>query len=192
MRHANLILIIFMLLFLLGTGCSMGNKAASHAAAKVGNIVITVNGVQSFKQEKADKMTDRQALDIIIERSLLFQEAQRQGIAMTLSEAKEYARGQRNILEENNSKETKKSIMDLTKRLNITYNRYWSDYAPKGYMKAVSESRMKEKFMDEILRGITEKYPSWGDKQIEDEAKTAYNKKISELKKQYKVKYYIN
>ncbi|MDI6619716.1 MAG: hypothetical protein QME45_13865 [Clostridiales bacterium] len=170
----------------------MGNKAASHAAAKVGNIVITVNGVQSFKQERADKMTDRQALDIIIERSLLFQEAQRQGIAMTLSEAKEYARGQRNILEENNSKETKKSIMDLIKRLNITYNRYWSDYAPKGYMKAVSESRMKEKFMDEILRGITEKYPSWGDKQIEDEAKTAYNKKISELKKQYKVKYYIN
>ncbi|HBM79368.1 MAG TPA: hypothetical protein DD426_00785 [Clostridiaceae bacterium] len=192
MRHANLILIIFMLLFLLGTGCSMGNKAASHAAAKVGNIVITVNGVQSFKQERVDKMTDRQALDIIIERSLLFQEAQRQGIAMTLSEAKEYARDQRNILEENNSKETKKSIMDLTKRLNITYNRYWSDYAPKGYMKAVSESRMKEKFMDEILRGITEKYPSWGDKQIEDEAKTAYNKKISELKKQYKVKYYIN
>lgn len=178
-------------LVLLAAGCRTVSVPDSPPAAQVGEDIILVKDIQSFKQNRSDNITDREALDILVERDLLFQEAEKQGLALSLQEAKEYAKEQREIIE-SSGQDGKKVIDDIISKLGVSYEKYWDEEAPKGYMRAISQSNMKNSIRDEIRDEIQKNHPDLSDEEVQKIFDEMYREKIEELKIKYQVKYYIN
>jgi hypothetical protein len=191
MKHTFLILIIAFTLTLYIAGCKSKSMPDSPPAAQVGEDIILIKDIQSYKQNSSEKLTDKQVLDILVEKDLLFQEAQKEGVALSLQEAKQYASEQREIIE-SSGEEGKKAMDEITKKLGVDYEKYWKDDAPKGYMRAISQSNMKNKIKKEIQKKILESYSGLNNEDVEKLFNEMYAKKIEELKEKYKVKYYID
>lgn len=190
MKHSTL-LAMAAVLVLVAVGCKADSVPDSPPAAQVGEDIILMKDIQAFRQSRSDNLTDRQALDILVERDLLFQEAEKQGLALSLQEAKEYAKEQRKIIESSGQDE-KKVIDNIIRKLGVSYEKYWEEEAPKGYMRAISQSNMKNSIRDEIRDDILKNHPGLSNEEVQKIFDEMYREKIEELKTKYEVKYYIN
>lgn len=191
LKYTPFILAIIILVAMSYSACGSKAPADNPAAAQVGDTIISVKDVESFRNMTDKTLTDKQAVDILIERSILFQESQNQGISVSLQEAKEYSKEQRKIIETSGGEQAREVMNDAAKRLKVSYEKYWDEYAPKGYMRALSEAKMKRKIEDEIQSDLVKNHPDLSPEDTKKMFDKMYNDRINELKVKYTIKYYI-
>lgn len=191
MRKLHIMICITGVLILTILGC--GSKTAQNvpAAAQVGDSIITIKDIEVYKKMKDDSLSDKQAVDMLVEKNILYQEAVNESIDVSLQDAKEYAQEQRKIIETTGGEESKKVIDELIQKIGVSYDEYWEDYAPRGYMRTLSETNMKKRLNDDIREELLKESPGLSGDEMVKAINEKYNGKIDELKLKYSVKYYI-
>lgn len=191
MRKLYIMICITGVLILTILGC--GSKAAQNvpAAAQVGDSIITIKDIEVYKKIKDDSLSDKQVVDMLVEKNILYQEAVNESIDISLQDAKEYAQEQRKIIETTGGEESKKVIDELIQKIGVSYDEYWENYAPRGYMRTLSETNMKKRLNDDIREDLLKESPGLSGDEMVKAINEKYNGKIDELKLKYSVKYYI-
>lgn len=150
---------------------------------------ITTGDVDNFKNYRQDNLPDKQALEMIIERELLYKEAQAQCLTATLKETRAESDRAKNTLEQYETEQNKKMFQDEIKKLNISESEYWNNYYPKQLIKPLTVGKMKNSFKNKIYKDIINNHSDWGQPEIEKGSKEAYDKAINDLKSKYNLKY---
>lgn len=183
-----------MLLFILIVGCKQDSTLFSEK--HTGNTLVTFDGgkitsgdLANFLKYRQDSMSDNQALEMIIERELLYKEAQAQGLTATLKEAKAESDKQKSTYEQYGTEQDKKELQAVLNELNISEKEYWNNYSPKAYRKSITIASMKKSVKDKIYADVIENHSDWGQTEIEKEFDESYSKAINDLKTKYNLQY---
>lgn len=194
MKIKSITFISIVFILLLAMGCSQVRtsgvlKGSVLAAFNGGN--ITAADVKNFKRYRKDNLTDKQALEILIERELLYKEALRQGKAVSIKEAQAEADKARTLLERYGTVKDRKAVQDEILKLKITEDKYWNEYYPKRLIKPMSTAKMKHEIKNEIYSDIIKSHGDWGQSEIKKQADEDYIKAINDLKARYDLRYNI-
>lgn len=156
----------------------------------------TINGVKINPKDVYDQqafleiingeqpvIAKQKAIEQVVEDTLLFNEAQKRNLVITLDEAKAFAKTQREMLEKNrqssnpeevkNAEEVSKMIAKLIQGLKITEEEYWNQYVLQGYLKYNSIAKLRA----EITK----------DAKTDKDAQDTWKNFVSELKKSAKI-----
>lgn len=193
MKNKVISLSLIILLSILVTGCKKDITLISEGHA--GKTLVTFDGskitsgdIDNFKKSRQDNITDKQALEMMIEKELLYKEAQSQGLTATLKEAKEESNRQKNMYKQYATEEQKKELQDILKELNITEKEYWNDYSPKAFRKSITIARMKKSVEGKIHTDILKNHSDWGQAEIKKGLEESYSNAINDLKPKFNLK----
>jgi Skp family chaperone for outer membrane proteins len=150
---------------------------------------ITTVDLDNFKKYRQDSLSDKQALEMIIEREFLYKEAQSLGITVSLKEAQAESEKAKSAIEQYGTEQDKRMIQDEIKKLDISESKYWNDHHPKQLIKPLTCEKMRKSIQDKIYADIIRNYSNWGQPEIEKGSKGAYDKAISDLKSKYNIQY---
>ena len=194
MKKKAISLSLIVLLLILVTGCKKDIVLVSER--HTGKTLVTFDGskitsgdIENFKKNRQDNISDKQALEMVIEKELLYKEAQAQGLIATLKEAKAESNRQKNMREQYATEEEKKEFQDILKELNISEKEYWNDYSPKAFRKSITIASMKKSIEDKIYADIIKNHSDWGQAEIKKGFEEFYNKAINDLKSKLNLKY---
>jgi t-SNARE complex subunit (syntaxin) len=161
-----------------------------------GNALVTFDGgkitsgdLVNYKKHKNSVLSDKQALEMMIERELLYKEAQAQDLTATSKEAKAESDKQKSMYKQFSTEEEKKEFEDILKELNISEKEYWNDYSPKSYRKTITIAKMKKSIEDKIYDDIIKNHSDWGQAEIKKGFEESYSKAINDLKSKFNLKY---
>ncbi|TKI57492.1 hypothetical protein E8L90_19655 [Brevibacillus antibioticus] len=103
-----------------------------------------------------EKLSDTDLLKDLVIDKLLVQEAEKQGVAVSLEKAKEHSQEMRKTLEsttDEKAKEFQKNVINVT---DLSEDEYWESHAPEAYRNQLSIQNLIEKLVqDEILPNAT-------------------------------------
>jgi t-SNARE complex subunit (syntaxin) len=182
------------LFFIFAVGCKKDSILYSERHA--GNTLVTFDGgkitsgdLENYKKHKNSALSDKQALEMMIEKDLLYKEAQAQNLTATLKEAKAESDKQKSMYEQYGTEQEKKEFQDILKELNISEKEYWNDYSPKAYRKQITIARMEKSIKDKIYADIIKKHSNWGQAEIKKGFDESYSRAINDLKTKYNLQY---
>lgn len=183
---------IIILLFIFTMGCNQDSISDKHT----GNTLVTFDGdkitsgdVENFKKYRQDNLFDKQALEMIIERELLYKEAQEQDMVATLKETRLISDKEKAMFEQYGTEKDKKEIQGIIKELKISEKEYWNNYVPRQHRKLLTIEKMKESIKDKIYADIIKNHSDWGQSEIEKGFNESYSKVINDLKSKYNLQY---
>jgi hypothetical protein len=183
---------LMILLFIFSLGCTQSYISDEQ----IGKTFVTFDGgkvtsgdIENFKKYRQDNLSDKQALEMIIERELLYKEAQAQGMTATLEDARVESDKVKSTFDQYGTEQDKKVIQDTTKELKISEKEYWNNYHPKGLLKTLSIGKVSKSIKDKIYSDIMKKHSNLGQAKIEREFKESYEKVINDLKSKYNLQY---
>lgn len=84
--------------------------------------------------------TKAQALQVIVRNSVIYEDAKRRGLAMTLEEARAVVAEQRRMYE-NGTLPERDRLRQLIAALNVDEKTYWDEIAPRDYAMLMSVTR---------------------------------------------------
>lgn len=103
----------------------------------------------------------KEAVNKIIEDTLLYNEAKKRKLTISKDEAVAFAKLQKEQLDKvENSDEVKKAIKNLIKGLGITEEEYWDNYVVEGYMKYNSIGKLRAEILKDV-HDINEQEKKW-------------------------------
>lgn len=192
-KKANLFaLIIMLLLFAVGCRKDIIQLSERHT----GNTLVTFDGgkitsgdLANYKKYKNNTLSDKQALEMMIERGLLYKEAQTKGLTASLKEAKAESDKEKNMFEQYGTEEDKEKFQDILKELNISEKEYWNNYITKVNRKNLTIAKMKKSIEDKIYNDIIKNHSDWGQAEIKKDFEGSYSKAINDLKSKFNLKY---
>lgn len=150
---------------------------------------ITISDIDDFKKYREDNLSDKQALEMLIEVEILYKEAKTQEITVTLEEAQLESERIKNELKQYGTEQDKKVIEDIIKELNISESEYWSNYYPKQVIKQMTYGKIRRPIIDKIHADIVENHSDWTKLEIKNGVNEDYSKVIDDLKVKYNIKY---
>ena len=194
MKKKAISLSLILLILILAIGC---NKDIILVTEKhTGNVLVTFDegkitsgDLVNYKKHKNRALSDKQALEMMIEREILCKEARAQDLTATSKEAKAESDKQKGMYEQFGTEEEKKDFQDILKELNISEKEYWNGYSPKSYRKEITITKMKKSIEDKIYDDIIKNHSDWGQAEIKKGFEESYSKAINELKSKFNLKY---
>jgi len=157
------------------------------AAAKVAGRKVTFGEMRVFKQNRNEYISDKQALDLLIEREVLFEEAKTLNVTVSPEDVKQEVHRAKMDFVTSGSEEEEEMLHEQIKILGLSYDQYWDEYLPQSYAKLKTMVRMKKVIRDQI-----EESNNMSSEKMKKEYDKLYQEKIEELKQKYGVEYYLN
>lgn len=127
-----------------------------------------ISDYQAYLEEVQGQKSDvakQNAIDKVIEDTILYNEAKKRNLVISIEEAKAFSQSQRNIINNDqtqNSQEVKLMISNLIEGLGITEEQYWNEYAVKGYLKYNSIGKLKAQ-ITKNAKNDAEQDQAWND-----------------------------
>lgn len=129
----------------------------------------------------SNEISDNDLLTELVMDELLVQEAENQGVSVSLNTAKEYSMKMKGILEnaDEKSKEFQRNAIEVT---GLSEDKYWEEYAPQMYRKQLSTSNLVEKLVkDGVLPNAVDNLDDFN-KAFEKYKKELYKKASKKVK----------
>ncbi|EJL43557.1 SurA N-terminal domain-containing protein [Brevibacillus agri] len=129
----------------------------------------------------SNEISDNDLLTELVMDELLVQEAENQGVSVSLNTAKEYSIKMKEILEnaDEKSKEFQRNAIEVT---GLSEDKYWEEYAPDMYRKQLSTSNLVEKLVkDGVLPNAIDNLDDFN-KAFEKYKKELYKKASKKVK----------
>ncbi|HEX2925492.1 MAG TPA: SurA N-terminal domain-containing protein [Ruminiclostridium sp.] len=175
-----------------GTKEQVSSQKKEDIVATIDGEKITQNGFDSYKNGlntgRQTKLTDKQVLDKIIERQVIYDEAVKEGFSVTDEEVDKEINTSRDALTRN--PEEYKSMKAYIISLNMTEDEYWKIQKPvykKGLIIGKYKTAEKQKYMKDVMSKATSEV----DKNFDEYFNKYFNKKVKELISKAKIQIFI-
>lgn len=136
------------------TATQSGPENPDEAVAAVNGEAITAKEFETFKllRNQGNSYTDRELLNKMIERRLLYAEAAKQGFESTDGEVDAAIRDVKQALQEEQNREQYEFLQGYLKELNITEEAYWSEHVPAEYKEVLAINKLSDSLRDAYNR----------------------------------------